>query len=134
MALIALMLFSPQVVHVILAVDIDMKRVLTSSQPRGTHNARVAEKKCAHHANAAALVGHHDTRRGVTLPVTLVNIQINSLNHELYGAGVFGLVGVGMTNATGFICFAFAVKKLKCFAHTHTHIYIYTVYTYSFRC
>ncbi|CAK9101270.1 Cysteine--tRNA ligase [Durusdinium trenchii] len=24
---------------------------------------------------------------GVTLPVTLVNIQINSLNHELYGAG-----------------------------------------------
>ncbi|CAK8999686.1 unnamed protein product [Durusdinium trenchii] len=49
----SLMLFSPQVVHVILAVDIDMKRVLTS----------------------------------VTLPVTLVNIQINSLNHELYGAG-----------------------------------------------
>eukprot|EP00913_Durusdinium_trenchii_P032622 g30536.t1 len=44
---------STQVVHVILAVDIDMKRVLTS----------------------------------VTLPVTLVNIQINSLNHELYGAG-----------------------------------------------
>jgi len=44
---------STQVVHIILAIDIDMRRVLTS----------------------------------VRLPVTLVNIQINSLNHELYGAG-----------------------------------------------
>lgn len=29
-----------------------------------------------------------DRREGVRLPVTLVNIQINSLNHELYGAGL----------------------------------------------
>ncbi|CAJ1405069.1 unnamed protein product [Effrenium voratum] len=44
---------STQVVHVIVAIDIDMKRVLTSQ----------------------------------TLPVTLMNLQSNSLNHELYGAG-----------------------------------------------
>lgn len=37
----------------ILAIDIDTKRVLTS----------------------------------ISLPVTLFNLQINSLNHELYGAG-----------------------------------------------
>lgn len=50
---------STQVVHIILAIDIDMRRVITS----------------------------------VRLPVTLVNIQINSLNHELYGAGADYLSG-----------------------------------------
>lgn len=49
----AMMDSSPQIVHVIVAIDIDTKRVI--------------------HA--------------VTLPVTLMNLQINSLQHVLYGAG-----------------------------------------------
>eukprot|EP00439_Symbiodinium_sp_Y106_P036120 s3989_g4.t1 len=44
---------STQVVHVVVAIDIDMKRVLTS----------------------------------VVMPVTLMNLQMNSLTHQLYGAG-----------------------------------------------
>lgn len=44
---------STQVVHVVVAIDIDMKRVLTSE----------------------------------VMPVTSMNLQMNSLTHELYGAG-----------------------------------------------